>query len=111
MSSNPLEGISADVLAVMGHQERREELAGLPRWKRNQIARDKKRVKVTIDLTDFPELEDKLRAMADGEGVGISSMAIWLIALGVQNYREPPVQPSRSMKHSFDIVPPSGLLS
>ena len=106
--NNPLAGISADVLAVMGHQEHREEMAGLPRWKKNQIKRDKQRVKVPIDFTAYPELARKLYEMAERERVGVSNMAAWLIALGLQNYSDPRRTPSKSLKHDFDIVLPNG---
>lgn len=104
MSGNPLSGLSADVAAILGHAERQEEVANLPKWKRNQVKRDRARVKITLDLTDYPQVAQKLREFAEGEHCGISGMAVHLLALGIDHYRSPNKRPSRSQKHAFDVV-------
>lgn len=109
MTENPLANLSADVAALLGHQNTKEAQASLPRWKRNQIKRDKARVKTTIDLTEYPELARYLRDLANQENIGISSLIIWLIALGIENYRDPKRKPSNSRLHNFDVILPNDL--
>lgn len=108
MSENPLEGLSADVAAIMGHSKQKEDLANLPRWKRNQVKRDKARVKITVDLTDYQQLAERLRQLAEDEHCGTSGMAIHLLVLGMEHYREPKKIPSRSRLYDYDIVPHNG---
>lgn len=111
MNENPLEGISADVLAIMGHTQQKEDMSNLPKWKRNQVQRDKKRVKVTIDLTDYPALAERLRELAEGEQCGTSGMATHLLMIGLEHYRQPSKRPSRSRLYDYDIVLKSGFSS
>lgn len=107
-TENPLEGISADVLAIIGHTQQKEDVSNLPKWKRNQVKRDKERVKVTVDLTDYPQLARRLRELAEGERCGTSGMMIHLLVLGMEHYREPIKRPSRSRLYDYDIVPHNG---
>lgn len=104
--SNPLIGVSADVAAILGQAQQKEELADQPRWKRNQVKRDAGRVKLTIDLTDNPWLEAAIREKADQEHAGVSSVAAWLLALGLEASasRTPVKRPSQSRQHSFDLL-------
>lgn len=107
-TENPLEGISADVLAIIGHTQQKEDVSNLPKWKRNQVKRDKERVKVTVDLTDYPQLARRLRELAEDERCGTSGMMIHLLVLGMEHYREPIKRPSRSRLYDYDIVPHNG---
>lgn len=111
MNSNPLAGVSADVAAILGHEDRKDEVANLPRWKRNQVQRDKKRVKITVDLTDYPTLAERLRELAESEQCGTSGMAMHLLMIGLEHYRQPSKRPSRSRLYDYDIVPKSGFSS
>lgn len=106
MSGNPLAGLSADVAAILGQAQQKEALADQPRWKRNQAKRDAQRVKITVDLTEYPWLAEAIRAKAEQENAGVSSVAAWLLALGLTASagREPVKRPSASRLHSFDLV-------
>lgn len=108
MSGNPLTGISADVAAVLGHEERKQEQADLPRWKRNQAKRDAKRVKVTVDFTGYEQLQKRIYALADREHTGLSSMVIWLLWLGLERVAREGLTPkkrlARSLQHAYDVV-------
>ena len=106
MSGNPLAGLSADVAAILGQAAQKETLSDQPRWKRNQVKRDARRVKITVDLTECPWLEEAIRAKAEQEHAGMSSVAAWLMALGLEASagREPVKRASQSRLHSFDLV-------
>ena len=83
----------------------------MPKWQRNQRQRDAQRVKITLDLTLYPQLAARLRALAAGEECGVSSMAAWLLWLGLEHYRQPYKRPSRSRLHAYDIILKSGFSS
>lgn len=102
--NNPLAGVTADVTAILGYEDRKENRATLPRWKRNQVRRDTQRVKITIDLTEYPWLEQEIRALARREQAGVSSAAAYLLALGLRNYVKPQTRPSQSRQHDYDLV-------
>ena len=102
--NNPLAGVSQDVAAILGQAQEREDERGLPKWKREQAKRDRKRVKLTVDLTDHPWLEAEVRRIADVESAGISSVVAHLMALGLREYGSPKKVASRSRQHSFDLV-------
>jgi hypothetical protein len=101
------DGVTADVEAILGEREQQVEDRGLPKWKRNQKARDKERTKVTIDFSKQPGLVRRLYGMAEQEHVGISSLVVWLLVQGLARVREKgvvvPKRASRSLKHSFDV--------
>jgi len=107
-NNNPLAGVTADVAAILGHETQKEETAALPTWQRNQKRRDARRVRLTVDFSDHPELEAAVRALAEREDTGVSSMAVWLISLGLERVQREGLQPrkreSKSLKHAFDVV-------
>ncbi len=108
MTANPLTGISADVAAVLGHEDRKQEQAEMPKWKRNQVRRDAKRSKVTIDFTGYEQLQERVYELADREHTGLSSMVMWLLWLGLERVLREGLTPkkrmARSLQHSYDVV-------
>ena len=107
-NNNPLAGVTADVAAILGHETQKEETAALPTWQRNQKRRDARRVKITVDCTEHPDLEQALRNLAERENTGVSSMALWVLKLGLERVQREGLQPrkreSRSLKHAYDVV-------
>ncbi|HQE99751.1 MAG TPA: hypothetical protein PLG06_08490 [Anaerolineae bacterium] len=106
--SNPLAGVSADVATILGHEDRKQAQADLPKWKRNQMKRDARRLKVTVDFTGYEQLQAQLYALAEREHTGVSTMALWLLALGLERVRREGLTPrkrqARSLQHSYDVV-------
>jgi hypothetical protein len=106
--NNPLSGVSADVAAILGHEDARDAVAGLPKAKRVQRKRDAERIKVTLDFSAAPGLEATVREAAEREGCGLSSYVLWLIKLGWERAQseslQPRKRPARSLKHSWDVV-------
>jgi hypothetical protein len=93
-----------DVAAIV---EEQRKTADLTRSQRKQRARDARRSKVSLDFSAAPEIEDLLREVCELEGTGISSTAMYLLALGLRAYQEgarPRKQPARSLKFSWDCV-------
>ena len=88
-----------------------DEDAPMPTWQCNQRQRDAQRVKITLDLTQHPQLAVRLRVLAAGEDCGVSSMAAWLLWLGLEHYHQPYKRPARSRLHAYDIILKSGFSS
>jgi len=107
--SNPLDNLDPAVLASLSDADRLDELRKRSSSQRKQAARDRERVKATIDFTGDEWLWDEIRTIATAEDAGISSVVCWLLAMGLEARaagREPKKELSRSLKHSFEFVVP-----
>lgn len=105
--TNPLLGVSADVAAILGHEDTRDAQAGLSKAQKAQRKRDSDRRKVTLDFSSAPRLEDALRQAAEREGCGISSFALWVLKVGLETVHAetltPRKRPARSLRHNYDV--------
>ena len=109
MSGNPLRDLDPAVLASLSDADHRDEARKRTSTQRKQAARDRERVKATIDFTGEEWLWEDIRAIAAAEDAGISSVVCWLLAMGLEARaagREPKKDLSRSLRYSFEFVVP-----